>query len=273
MNLNEMTRKMARETRQAFRCHAHIKDTVQARAYQEPPEGSGQAAINIKANYGLMYVFNGLTVDKLNSMWRQLELWADRHAGIPQRFVEPLGGKIRLRRMMACKNVLTDEQNNTYVVVPEEFTAVGVGLNRYERFFELLDAYQDWVVVFTRRLNWWQDEWALQGATPRENQVIAILNQTTTRLGSLSAELADLTILTRDQKGDATAVEELRVRARFTKPRRLLAGGLHAINRGVTTTAGVTGGNPLAAGPEPDEFDPDVETVRDEPALGTDPAP
>lgn len=271
MTPNQMTRKMAREIRQTYRVHNHIKDTCQSRAYG-PLEGEGQRALNIRVNYGLLYFYNGLVVDKFNQLWRSLEQWADRHTGVPQRFADPLGsGKIRLLRMMATNNELTDAQVDGYTVVDEEFTAAGQGLTRYERFFELLDAMQDLAVVFTRRLNWWQDEWALQGSTPRENQVIAILGEATDALGVLRSELANMTILTRDQKGDAGGVNELRVRARFTKPRRTLAGGLQAINRGVTTTAGVTGGQPLAAGPEPDEFDPDVDTVRDEPELGTDP--
>lgn len=267
MTPDQMTRKMAREISDFFKIHQHHKDISQTRAYQP---ASTQREIQVRANYGTLFFYNGLVEDRLRAMWRKMELWADKHP-IPQRFANPLSGKIRLIHMMASDIALTNSQRDSYVVVNENWKEDADGLNKYQRLFQCIDALDDLAEVWHHRMKFWIEEWDAQGSTARERQIKTILNEEQDSVAILNSALADLAIQVRDQKGDAPNVDELRMRVRFLKRRGKISGGLYAINRGVDTTTGVTGGQPLDPGPDPDEYVPDIDTVRDEPEMGTDP--
>ena len=258
----QKTRKMAREIKQFYRVYLHVEDVCRRRANRS---AENQPDRDIRGQYQLMAFYNTLLVDRLQVMWEKLEQWADKFP-VPQQFDTPLNveTRIRLRKMMTTNNVLEDDQVDNYTVVAEPWTGPGEGLNRYERLFEVIDALADHSTIFTRRLNWWINEWEAQGSAPRERQVMSILCEEQDAIGVLRSVLADITIDVRNQKGETeTTVDELRTRNRLLKRRANVAGGIQAVNRGVGIAE--LGGTTI-----PDEYEPDIDTVRDEPPLGTD---
>ena len=257
----QMTRKMKREIYQFYRVMQHSKNVCQNRGSGEEEDPRNR---EIRDNYAELLFYHILLEQRLEEMRRKLELWADNTAGTPQVFDGAFGSRIRLRKMLATTNELTDTQVDNYTVTDENWTTPGGGKNRYERFWEVLDAITHNTTLVTRRMNWWQDEWALQGSSPRENQVMAILAEEEQAAGLLRSVLADIGVRCRDQKGETeTSVPELRFRNRFLKRRNAISGGIYSINQGVTTVE-------LGGTVEPNEFDPDVDTPRDEPDLATD---
>lgn len=269
MNPNQATRKLARELRDWDGIAQYHQDTCQNRGYGEP---SGPRDAEIRANYREIYFYLGLTEDRVKQMFRLLDKWTKRHA-LPERFEQPPGKKIRLKAMMADDSAdgLSNTQVDNYVLVEEEFTSKGAGLNKYERFFEVHNAVIRHTNVLAFRLDFWIDFWDQQGNSPRERQVMSILNENRNSVITLTALLNDITIRTRDQKGeDDTSVPELPLRTRNIKRRGKLTGGIYAINLGTTTTENPSGGAPLGAGIDPNEYEPDIDQVRDDPPLGTD---
>ena len=264
MTPNEMTRRMGREIRQFFRVHKYLQDEVMARSQDPNFWGMGPLANNFENYYFLLRTYNNLIDDRLNEMWRKLEIWANEHEGVPQRFdnSEPrktLQGKTRIRRMQATNNQLTLDQTN---VDPVNEDWLGTGspdvVNRYEKFWDIFDALVDHGTLFTRRMAWWQDEWELQGSTARERQVMAIVAEEEASFSLLESVLADLAVLVKTEKG--ATIKELRLRTKYLKRRPKIVGGIQSLNRGQVPPGG----------PVPDEYDPDIETVRDEPELGED---
>ncbi len=274
MNPNQAARKKERELNQWTRIMHYHQGVCQNRGYGE---GSGSPRdTEIRANYREMYFYLGLTDDRMKQVYRLLYKWTQRHgfpSGVQDRYEQPPQGKIRLIRMMADDSAdgLSNAQVDNYVVVEEEFTGKGQGLNKYERFFEVHDAVIRHTNVLAFRLDFWIEWWDGQGNSPRERQVMGILTEARNSVITLTSLLNDITIRTRDQKGeDDTSVPELPLRTRNTKRRAKLTGGIYAINAETTTTENPSGGAPLGTGIDPVEWEPDVKQVRDDPPLGTD---
>ncbi len=274
MNPKQKTRKLARELRQFFKVHQYHLNVSQTRGYKS---GTGPRDAEIRSYYRELYFYNGLVADRLQLMRQKLQKWADKHA-MPQRFDQPWSGEFKLRFMMADEGEgLTNEQVDGYVIVDDPFTGAGGGLNKYQRFFEVLDALADLAAVIEARLQFWMANWEAQGSSPRETEIVTILSEEKNAIVVLSSVISDIAVRAKDDKGDAGVVDELRLRNRYFKRRGPLGtgqgGGMYAINRGVTTTVAVEGGSPLLAGPDPQEYDPSIDTVRDEAEMGTDPGP
>lgn len=269
MNPNQATRKMAREFRDWDGIAQFHQDICQNRGYGEP---SGPRDAEIRRNYRDIFFYLGLTEDRYKAMFRLLDKWSKRHS-LPERFETPPNRKIRLKAMMADDSAdgLSDAQVDGYVLVEEDFTPAGGALNKYERFFEVLDAVMRHTNVLAFRFDFWIDWWDQQGNSPRERQVMAILNENRNSVITLTALLNDIAVKTRDEKGeDDVTVPELPLRTRNIKRRGKITGGLYAINLGTTTTVNPSGGAPLGAGIDPNEYEPDIEHVRDNPPLGVD---
>ncbi len=269
MNPNQATRKLARELRDwdgIRRFHANV---CQNRGYGEP---SGNRDAMIRANYREIYFYLNIADDRVKRMFRLLDKWTKRHR-LPERFETPPDRLIRLKAMMADDSAdgLSNSQVDNYVLVEEDFTGKGQGLNKYERFFEVHDAVIRHTNILSFRLDFWIDWWDQQGNSPRERQAMGILNEYSNSVVALTALLNDITIRTRDEKGeDDVSVPELPLRTRNIKRRGKITGGLYPINLGTTTTENPSGGAPLGAGIDPNEYEPDINQVRDDPPLGTD---
>lgn len=259
-------RRMKREIRDWYRVHKFLVEKVEERANRPfPPPGTARREIVIL--YKELDFYNKLTQNGFQDLWRKLNLWGNSFPGVPDDlYPAPLDGpKIRLRRVMATNNLLTDTQRDNYVVVNETWKEDGGGSNKWERLIEICDALVDNTICLIERFNDWVDVWDAQGSAPREKQVQAILIEATEDLAALRNQVARTLIKARDKKNETEGtVPELRLRNRIAQRRNATLQGIWAINRGATTATG------LPAGPEPDEFDPDVDTVRDEPPMGTD---
>ncbi len=260
----QMTRKLAREIKQAYKIHQHFKDRAEHKA--QAGEGSGQKAAYIKGYYMELTQYNWLLEDRFNKIWEKLRIWSNLY-GMPLRFENPLSGKIRLNKMMMTTNELTNDQVDNYVVVNENFKDDG---NKYERFLFYLDCLIEFCAGVNRRLRYWQQQWDDQGSNDREKDIAALLAEDAAGFKLAESVLGDLLVKSKEHKGNAESVPELRLRRRYNQPRARIQGGIYAINRGVTTTAGVPGGDPLTGVIEPDEIDFDINVARDEPPMGTD---
>ena len=213
-----------------------------------------------------MTVYNGLLEERFEKFWEKMKKWSNLYS-MPLRFEDPLTGKIRLVKMMMTTNELTNNQVDNYDVVDESFKDDG---NKYERFLNYLDALIEFCACINRRLRWWQNEWDNQGSNDREKDVVAILTEDAAGFKLAESVLGDLLVKTKEHKGNATSVPELRLRRRYNQPRQRIQGGIYAINRTVTTTAGVPGGQPLTGTIDPNEIDFDINVARDEPDMGLD---
>ncbi len=264
---NQLTRMANKQVRRAFRAHKYQKEETQRRVDRyDAIDDKTPIQYQIRQNYyNLLYV-GELVENNLVDQWRRMRLWSTNF-GMPLAPEDDLTvlAPLNLRYLMATNNELTSDQEDNYVLVEDLFTPPNSGKNRFERLLEMTDALADFGNVFEQRMNWFADQWDLTANGPRKNQVIAIFEQAARDAGALQGFVAGMIKDIRDEKGeDDTTVPELRLRARLSNRRSVVAGGLYAIKRGTTTATG------LPAGPEPDEVDPDINTARDEPAMATD---
>lgn len=251
----QLTEGMAKEIRDVYRVLQHIDEEIRARRSDKIYTGemSDPQFFQLRGAYLLLRQYSGLFVERLEQLWRKLGVWSNRHPGIPLSFEKSITGeKIKLKKMFASNNELTTEQQRSGYV-DEEWVDLG---NRFENFFEIVDSLLHHGTIFSRRMAWYEDEWQLQGSTPRETQVMAIVSEEKDASSLLRSVLTDL-VQELNLAKDAR-VDELELRNSYLKRRAVVAGGLELLNQGS-----------MPAGPRVDEYDPDIKTTRDFPDLRT----
>ena len=264
--VDQDTRRLQRELRDQWRIGNYFEQELVLRQSDSSFWGTGVEGIQIKNYYGVMRIYLELFQEQYREVYRRCRKWSRDYAAIPDVFENPLGAQvIEIKRPMATNNRLTNAQIDASTTV-EPFLTTG---NRYENLWDVLDCFIDFLTVFELRIKGWSNQWDARGSQPRFNRIVSILEDLTAIARAGSSLLED--IAEQVNKDKAAGIDELELRQNYSQRRNALGGGvigvneggLYALNRGLTTVE-------LGGTTEPEEYNPDIESVRDFPDLGTD---
>lgn len=261
-NVDQDTRRMQRELRDLWRVRNFFQGEVNNRFSDDDFHGPGSEGQKIREVYFQLRIYLELFETRWRESYRRMRKWSRDYAAIPDVFENPLGPQTKaIKRCMTTTNRLTNAQIDSGAETDEAFLSTG---NRYENLFDVLDCFLDFLICFQGRMTGWSDRWEGRGPAERFQRIVAVLEDLQAIARAGVSEVQDLMEAINVDK--AAGIDELQLRGNRGRQRNAIGsdgtGGMYALNRGLTTVE-------LGGAAEPAEFDPDVETIRDFPALGT----